>query len=83
MIDQLKKIDEVTVSKGVGGENAPRTIQCETCAVSEMHRAINKAPSGRAIKPYQVLHFDLTIIDKGFDGTSCIANLTDEFSSYV
>ena len=84
VIDQLKKIDEVTVSKGVGGENAPRTIQCETCAVSKMHRVINKAPSGRAIKPYQLLHFDLTINDKGFDGTSCIAHyFTDEFTSYV
>ena len=83
MIDQLKKIDEVTVSKGVGGENAPRTIQCETCAVSKMHRVINKAPSGRAIKPYHVLHFDLTINDKGFDGTSCIAHFRDEFTSYV
>ena len=48
-----------------------------------MHRVINKAPSGRAIKPYQVLHFDLTINDKGFDGTSCIAHFTDEFTSYV
>ena len=83
MIDQLKKIDEVTVSKGVGGENEPRTIQCETCAVSKMHRVINKAPSGCAIKPYQVLYFDLTINDKGFDGTSCIAHFTDEFTSYL
>ena len=48
-----------------------------------MHRVINKAPSGGAIKPYQVLHFDLTINYKGFDRTSCIAYFTDEFTLYV
>jgi hypothetical protein len=49
-----------------------------------MHRLVQKTPAGRATKSYEVLHFDITIFKKGsgFDGTSCIAHFTDEFTSF-
>jgi hypothetical protein len=81
VIKHLKKLEDVTVLKDESAA-APKAMQCMTCAVSKMHRLINRAPSGRAIKPFQVLHFDLTINNRGFDGTSCIAHFTDEFTSF-
>ena len=80
MIDQLKKYDDLKIIKN--DTTAPKTVQCTTCAVSKMHQLINRASTGRAERPYQILHFDLTILNKRFDGTSCIAHFTDEFTSY-
>jgi hypothetical protein len=78
VIDHLPKEWIIT-----SGEAAPKTVKCQTCAVSKMHRLVQKAPSGRATKPFEVLHFDLTIYGiRGFDGTSCIAHFTDEFTHY-
>lgn len=80
MIDQLKKYDDLKVNKS--NNIALKTVQCTTCAVSKMHQLINRESTGRTMKSYQMLHFDLTILNKGFDGTSCIAHFTDEFTSY-
>ena len=78
IIQQLKKIDEVEVIVG----QAPKTVNCETCAVFKMHEIIKRAPTARAIKLFEVLHFDLTINNIGFDGSRCIAHFTDEFISF-
>ena len=78
VINQLKKIDGLEILKG----EIPKTVHCDTCAVSKMHQIINRAQSGRATKSYQMLHFDLTILGRGFDGISCIAHFTDEFISF-
>jgi hypothetical protein len=53
VIDHLPKEWIIT-----SGEAAPKTVKCQTCAVSKMHRLVQKAPSGRATKPFEVLHFD-------------------------
>ena len=80
VIDQLKKVDEVEVLKS---DDAPKTVECTTCAISKMHQLGQRTPTSRATKPYEVLHFDLTILNKGFDGTSCIVHFTDEFTSFT
>jgi hypothetical protein len=36
MINQFKKIDEIEVIQ----ENASKIVQCDTCAISKMHRLI-------------------------------------------
>ncbi len=46
MINQLKKIDEIEVIQ----ENASKIVQCDTCAISKMHRLIQRKSSARAIK---------------------------------
>ena len=78
VIEKLRHIEGVEVLRG----DAPKSVECTTCAVSKMHQIINRNPTGRATKPFQVLHFDLTITDVGFDGTRCIAHFTDEFTSF-
>lgn len=78
MIEKLRHIEGVEVLRG----DAPKSVECTTCAVSKMHQIINKNPTGRATKPFQVLHFDLTITDVGFDGTECITHFIDEFTSF-
>jgi hypothetical protein len=81
VIHQLKKIDDIEMIK----KNDPsKTVDCETCAVSKMHRLMQKIFAGRATKSYEMLHFDITIFKKNsdFDGTSCIAHFTDEFTSF-
>jgi hypothetical protein len=76
-------IDHLPKEWITSGDAAPKTVKCETCAVSKMHRLVQKQPSARATKPYEVLHFDLTIYGiRGFDGTTCIAHFTDEFTHY-
>jgi hypothetical protein len=68
MIDHLSKewiIERIETSK---------TIKCEICAVFKMHRLVQKQSTARAIKLYEMLHFDLTIYEiRRFDETICIA----------
>jgi hypothetical protein len=47
-----------------------------------MHRIVRKFFTAKAIKSFQILHFDLTIDNQTFDDTICIAHFTDEFTSY-
>jgi hypothetical protein len=68
MINQLKKIDEIEIIQ----KNASKIVQCDTCAISKMHRLIQRTLSAKAIKFFQILHFDLIICNKTFDDTTCI-----------
>jgi hypothetical protein len=81
MINELKKIDEIEITQ----KNALKIVQCDTCAISKMHRLIQRTSSAKAIKFFQILHFDLIICNKAFDDTTCIAHFTDEliFFSWV
>jgi hypothetical protein len=74
MINQLKKIDEIEVIR----ENASKIVNCDTYAISKMHRLIQRTLSAKAIKFFQILHFDLIICNKTFDDTTCIAHFIDE-----
>jgi hypothetical protein len=71
---QLKKIDEIEITQ----RNASKIVQFDTCAISKMHRLIQRTSSAKAIKFFQILHFDLIICNKTFDETTCIANFIDE-----
>jgi hypothetical protein len=81
MINQFKKIDEIKVIQ----ENASKIVQCDMCAISKMHRLIQRISSAKMIKSFQILHFDLIICNKTFDETTCIAYFIDEliFFSWV
>ncbi len=79
MIDQLSKIGISVISKS----DASKTIKCETCAVFKMHKLVQKKSSARAIKSYEMLHFDLIIYEfREFDEIICIAHFIDEFTHY-
>ncbi len=78
MINQLKKIDEIEVTQ----KNASKIVQCDTCAISKMHRLIQRKSSAKAIKIFQILHFDLIICNKAFDETTCITHFIDESIFY-
>ncbi len=78
MINQLKKIDKIEITQ----ENASKIVQCDTCAISKMHRLIQRKSSAKAIKIFQILHFDLIICNKAFDETTCIAHFIDELIFY-
>jgi hypothetical protein len=43
-----------------------------------MHRLIQRTSSAKAIKFFQILHFDLIICNKAFDDTTCITHFIDE-----
>jgi hypothetical protein len=60
MINQLKKIDEIEITQ----KNASKIVQCDTCAISKIHRLIQRTFSAKAIKFFQILHFDLIICNK-------------------
>jgi hypothetical protein len=81
MINQFKKIDEIEVTQ----ENASKIVHCDTCAMSKMHRLIQRTSSKKAIKSFQILHFDLIICNKTFDDMTCIVHFIDEliFFSWV
>ncbi len=81
IINQLKKIDEIEIIQ----EDASKIVHCDTCAISKMHRLIQRTSSAKAIKFFQILHFDLIICNKAFDDTTCIAHFIDEliFFSWV
>ncbi len=81
MIHQLKKIDDIEMIKENEDESS-KTVNCETCAVSKMHRLMQKISAERATKSYEILHFDIIICKKDFDETSCIIHFTDEFTSF-
>jgi hypothetical protein len=74
MINQLKKIDEIKIIQ----RNASKIVHCDTCAISKMHRLIQRTSSTKAIKFFQMLHFDLIICNKAFDKTTCITHFIDE-----
>jgi hypothetical protein len=74
MINQLKKINEIEITQ----KNASKIVQCNTCAISKMHRLIQRTSSTRTIKSFQILHFNLIICNKTFDDTTCIAHFIDE-----
>jgi hypothetical protein len=74
MINQLKKIDEIEVTQ----ENTSKIVQCDTYAISKMHRLIQETSSTKTIKFFQILHFDLIICNKTFDETMCITHFIDE-----
>jgi hypothetical protein len=74
MINQLKKIDEIEITQ----RNASKIVQCNTCVISKMHRLIQRTSSAKAIKFFQILHFDLIICNKTFDETTCIAHFIDK-----
>ncbi len=78
MINQFKKIDEIEVIQ----DNASKIVQCDTCAISKMHRLIQRKSSARAIKIFQILHFDLIIWNKAFDEMTCITHFIDELIFY-
>jgi hypothetical protein len=46
MINQFKKIDEIKIIQ----ENASKIVQCDTCAISTMHRLIQRKSSIKTIK---------------------------------
>jgi hypothetical protein len=74
MINQLKNIDEIEIIQ----KNASKIVQCDTCAISKMHRLIQRTSSAKAMKFFQILHFDLIFCNKTFDDTTCIAHFIDE-----
>jgi hypothetical protein len=78
IINQLKKIDEIEVTQ----ENASKIVQCDTYAISKMHRLIQRKSSVKAIKIFQILHFDLIICNKAFNETTCIAHFINELIFY-
>jgi hypothetical protein len=78
MINQFKKIDEIEVTQ----ENASKIVQCDTCAISKMHRLIQRTSSTKAIKIFQILHFNLIICNKAFNETTCITHFIDELIFY-
>jgi hypothetical protein len=78
MINQLKKIEKIKITQ----KNASKIVQCNTCAISKMHRLIQRTSSVKAIKILQILHFDLIICNKAFDEMTCIAHFIDELIFY-
>jgi hypothetical protein len=48
MINQFKKIDEIEVTQ----ENASKIVHCDTCAISKMHRLIQRTSSTKTIKSF-------------------------------
>ena len=80
IIDQLKKHDNLKINKN--NNTAPKTVQCTTCVVLKMHQLINWKSTEKTMKLYQMLHFNLTILNKEFDETNCIVHFTDKFTSY-
>jgi hypothetical protein len=78
MINQFKKHDEIKIIQ----ENALKIVQCDTCAISKMHRLIQRTSSIKAIKILQILHFDLIICNKAFNKTTCITHFIDELIFY-
>jgi hypothetical protein len=74
MINQLKKINEIEIIQ----KNASKIVHCDTCTISKMHRLIQRTSLTKAIKSFQMLHFDLIICNKAFDEMTCITNFIDE-----
>ncbi len=81
IIHQLKKIESIEMIKK---NESSKTVDCETCAVSKMHRLMQKTLAERATKSYKILHFDIIIFQKrfDFDETFCITHFIDEYTSF-
>ncbi len=63
-----------------------KTIRCQTCVVFKMHKLMQRQSSARAIKFYEMLHFDLLIYEmRDFDDIICITHFKNKFthSSWV
>lgn len=80
VIEKLRHIEDADIE--VLKDDVLKSVECITCALSKIHQIINKNPTDRAIKSFQVLYFDLTINDVGFDGIRCITHFIDEFTSF-
>jgi hypothetical protein len=78
MINQFKKIEKIEVVQ----RNASKIVQCDTCAISKMHRLIQRTSSTKAINIFQILHFDLIICNKTFNETTCITHFINELIFY-
>jgi hypothetical protein len=60
-----------------------KTIKCQICAVSKMHKLVQRQSSAKTIKFYEMLHFDLIIYEmRDFDSTICITHFTNKFTHY-
>ncbi len=77
----MKKIENIEMIKR---NESSKTVDYDTCAVSKMHRLMQKILAERVIKSYEILNFDIIIFKKrfDFDETSCIAHFIDEFTSF-
>ncbi len=79
VIQQMKHLSDIEMLI----EKSLKTVECETCAVSKMHRIIQKASAERVIKSFQMLHFDLIIDNnQAFDEIRCIAHFIDELINF-
>lgn len=78
VIKQLAQAGEIELLEG---KDAPKTVQCQTCATSKMHQFVAKTPSLRASRPFERLCMDLIILGVAWDGTTCIAHFYDECTS--
>ena len=75
IINQLrnkKDIERIQSSKTF------KTIDCITCVIRKMHRLVQKTPTNKIIKSYEVLHFDFIICNCDFDEITCIIHFIDE-----
>ena len=78
VIEQLKKKENITVVDDVKG---PQTHECETCALSKSKEIMSRRPlSEPTITSYKRIHFDLIILDKGWEGSYCVAHCVDEYT---
>ena len=83
VINQLSNQKMIEISRGNSGQDAPKTVKCETCALSKMHTLVSRVSATKATKPFQRLHFDLIILKRtAFDGTTCVAHFQDDFTSF-
>lgn len=80
IVEKLRHIKDVGVE--MLRDNVLKSVKCITCAMFKMHQIINKNSTGRIIKLFQVLHFDLTINNIGFDSIKCIAHFIDKFTFF-
>ena len=78
VINQLWKIEKIKIENKL----ISKTIECEICSLAKMHRIVQRKSSDRATRSFEILHFDLIIIDKRFDETACIAHFTDEHTTF-
>ena len=76
----IKKLHEINIS--IDKERTSKTIDCETCSLFKMHRMINRNSAKKTTKLYQIVHFDLTILNIDFDDTTCIAHFTNELTTF-
>jgi hypothetical protein len=59
-------------------KDTSKIVHYDTCAISKMHRLIQRTSSAKTIKFFQILHFDLIICNKTFDNLTCVAHFINE-----